>query len=55
VPLCRLIVFGGMPPGPTGCYIKVHHAVLDGQAGVLLAHARFRARRAGAGQAQHLR
>lgn len=30
-----------MPPGLTGCYIKVHHAVLDGQAGVLLAHAHF--------------
>jgi len=40
-PLWRLYVFDGLPKGLAGYYIKVHHAVLDGQAGVLLAQALF--------------
>lgn len=40
-PLWRLFVIDGLPPGQAGYYIKVHHAVLDGQAGVLLARALF--------------
>jgi diacylglycerol O-acyltransferase / wax synthase len=32
-PLWRLYVIEGLPPGQAGYYIKVHHAVLDGQAG----------------------
>jgi diacylglycerol O-acyltransferase / wax synthase len=40
-PLWRLYVLEGLPKGQAGYYIKVHHAVLDGQAGVLLAHALF--------------
>jgi WS/DGAT/MGAT family acyltransferase len=40
-PLWQITVFDGLPAGTAGYYIKVHHAVLDGQAGVLLAHALF--------------
>ena len=40
-PLWRLYVFDGLESGQAAYYIKVHHAVLDGQAGVLLAHALF--------------
>ena len=40
-PLWRLYVFDGLASGQAACYIKVHHAVLDGQAGVLLAQALF--------------
>ncbi|MGZ5238801.1 MAG: WS/DGAT/MGAT family O-acyltransferase [Caldimonas sp.] len=40
-PLWRLYVIEGLASGQAAYYIKVHHAVLDGQAGVLLAHALF--------------
>ena len=40
-PLWRLYVIDGLQSGQVGYYIKVHHAVLDGQAGVLLAQALF--------------
>jgi diacylglycerol O-acyltransferase len=40
-PLWRLYVFDGLQSGQAAYYIKVHHAVLDGQAGVLLAQALF--------------
>jgi len=40
-PLWRLYVFDGLQGGQAAYYIKVHHAVLDGQAGVLLAQALF--------------
>lgn len=40
-PLWRLYVLDGMPAGQAGYYIKVHHAVIDGQAGVMLAQALF--------------
>ena len=40
-PLWRLYVIDGLASGQRGYYIKVHHAVLDGQAGVLLAQALF--------------
>ena len=44
-PLWRLYVFDGLPERDgirqAGYYIKAHHAVLDGQAGVLLAQALF--------------
>lgn len=40
-PLWRITIFDGLPDGLAGYYIKVHHAVLDGQAGVLLAQALF--------------
>ena len=40
-PLWRLYVIDGLQTGQVGYYIKVHHAVLDGQAGVLLAQALF--------------
>jgi WS/DGAT/MGAT family acyltransferase len=40
-PLWRLYVIDSLESGQAGYYIKVHHAVLDGQAGVLLAHALF--------------
>jgi WS/DGAT/MGAT family acyltransferase len=39
--LWRLYVIDGLASGQAGYYIKVHHAVLDGQAGVLLAQALF--------------
>ena len=40
-PLWRLYVIGGLATGQVAYCIKVHHAVLDGQAGVLLAQALF--------------
>jgi len=40
-PLWRLAVIDGLQSGQAGYYIQVHHAVLDGQAGVLLAQALF--------------
>ena len=40
-PLWRITIFDGLPPGTAGYYIQVHHAVVDGQAGVLLAQALF--------------
>jgi len=40
-PLWRLAVLDGLQSGQVGYYIQVHHAVLDGQAGVLLAQALF--------------
>jgi WS/DGAT/MGAT family acyltransferase len=40
-PLWRLYVIDGLHGGLAGYYIKIHHAVLDGQAGVLLAQALF--------------
>ena len=40
-PLWRLAVIDGLQTGQVAYYIKVHHAVLDGQAGVLLAQALF--------------
>jgi len=40
-PLWRLYVIDGLQSGQIGYYIKVHHAVLDGQAGVMLAQALF--------------
>ncbi len=40
-PLWRLYVIDGLASGQAGYYVKVHHAVLDGQAGVLLAQALF--------------
>ena len=40
-PLWRLYVFDGLESGQAAYYVKVHHAVLDGQAGVLLAQALF--------------
>jgi WS/DGAT/MGAT family acyltransferase len=40
-PLWRLYVIDGLQTGQVGLYIKVHHAVLDGLAGVLLANVLF--------------
>jgi WS/DGAT/MGAT family acyltransferase len=40
-PLWQLTVIDGLQSGQAAYYIKVHHAVLDGQAGVLLAQALF--------------
>ena len=40
-PLWRLVVIDGLQSGQAAYYFKVHHAVLDGQAGVLLAQALF--------------
>ncbi len=40
-PLWRLAVIDGLQTGQAAYYIKVHHAVVDGQAGVLLAKALF--------------
>ena len=40
-PLWRVWVFDGLAGGQIGYYVQVHHAVLDGQAGVLLAQALF--------------
>jgi len=38
-PLWRVYTFDGLQSGQVGYYIKVHHSVIDGQAGVLLAQA----------------
>jgi WS/DGAT/MGAT family acyltransferase len=40
-PLWRIVIIDGLASGQVGYYIQVHHAVLDGQAGVLLAQALF--------------
>lgn len=40
-PLWQLAIIDGLQTGQVAYYIKVHHAVLDGQAGVLLAQALF--------------
>ncbi len=40
-PLWRLTVVDGLASGQMAYYFKVHHAVLDGQAGVLLSQALF--------------
>ena len=40
-PLWRLYIIDGLQSGLVGYYVKVHHAVLDGQAGVMLAQALF--------------
>lgn len=40
-PLWRLTIIDGLASGQAGYYIKVHHAAVDGQAGVLLARALF--------------
>jgi diacylglycerol O-acyltransferase len=40
-PLWRLYIIDGLQDGQVGYYFKVHHAVLDGQAGVLLAQVLF--------------
>ena len=40
-PLWMLYVLEGLPGGQKACYIKVHHAMLDGQAGVALSKALF--------------
>jgi WS/DGAT/MGAT family acyltransferase len=54
-PLWRLYVIDGLQTGQVAVYLKVHHAVLDGLAGVLLANVLFdvtpRARRVGRGPA----
>lgn len=40
-PLWRMAVIDGLQSRQAACYIQIHHAVLDGQAGVLLAQALF--------------
>jgi WS/DGAT/MGAT family acyltransferase len=40
-PLWRIAIIDGLQSGQVAYYMKVHHAVLDGQAGVLLAQALF--------------
>jgi len=40
-PLWRLCVIDGLESGQVGYYLKAHHAVLDGEAGVLLARTLF--------------
>lgn len=40
-PLWRMAVIDGLQSGQVGYYFQVHHAVLDGQAGVLLSQALF--------------
>jgi WS/DGAT/MGAT family acyltransferase len=40
-PLWMLYVFNGLKTGDMAYYFKIHHAVLDGAAGVALAHAMF--------------
>jgi WS/DGAT/MGAT family acyltransferase len=59
-PLWRLYVIDGLQTGQVGVYIKVHHAVLDGLAGVLLTNVLFdvtprarRIRRGPAPDAEH--
>ena len=36
-PLWQLVVIDGLPNGHAAYYFKVHHAVVDGQSGVMLA------------------
>lgn len=59
-PLWRIAVIDGLQTGQAAYYVQVHHAVLDGQAGVLLAQALFdvaaqprRVPRGTAAQAEH--
>ena len=59
-PLWRLYIIDGLQSGQVGYYFKVHHAVLDGQAGVVLVQALFDVTpkprtvpRAGAAPAEH--
>jgi diacylglycerol O-acyltransferase len=40
-PLWQLVVIDGLQSGQAAYYFKVHHAVVDGQAGVMLAQALF--------------
>lgn len=40
-PLWMLYVINGLADGQAAFYVKIHHAVLDGSAGVALAHALF--------------
>jgi WS/DGAT/MGAT family acyltransferase len=40
-PLWRMAIIDGLQSGQVAYYFKVHHAVLDGQAGVLLSQAMF--------------
>jgi diacylglycerol O-acyltransferase / wax synthase len=40
-PLWQLTIIDGLQSGQVGYYFKVHHAVLDGQAGVMLAQVLF--------------
>jgi WS/DGAT/MGAT family acyltransferase len=40
-PLWRLVVIDGLASGEVGLYAQFHHAVLDGQSGVLLANALY--------------
>jgi WS/DGAT/MGAT family acyltransferase len=40
-PLWRMAVIDGLQSGQVACYIQIHHAMLDGQAGVMLAQAVF--------------
>lgn len=40
-PLWRMAVIDGLQSGHAACYFQVHHAVLDGQAGVLLSQVLF--------------
>ncbi len=40
-PLWRMAIIDGLQSGQAACYIQIHHAVLDGQAGVLLAQVLF--------------
>ena len=54
-PLWQLVVIDGLPGGQAAYYFKVHHAVVDGQSGVMLAQTLFdltpKPRRIAAGQA----
>ena len=54
-PLWRVAVIDGLDNGEVAYYIKVHHAAMDGQAGVLMAQALFdltpKPRRIGSGEA----
>ncbi len=54
-PLWQLVVIDGLPGGQAAYYFKVHHAVVDGQSGVMLAQTLFdltpKPRRIAAGKA----
>jgi WS/DGAT/MGAT family acyltransferase len=59
-PLWRMAVIDGLASGQVAYYFQIHHAVLDGQAGVLLSQALFdttpklrRVRHAAAAPAEH--